>query len=260
MNIFEKFDSREELLRAVEESIVSEPAEGPEGSAERFYLKNAAAAEADGLRAQIESEAEGARQLRLRLTAAEARAEQLAKENARLAATNEEFSNYNPEKQRDEIKRLLEEVGRLKADNCGLAEQIEPLNRLIADYKRKEDERTIEQALIDEAARLGVRPEAMRDVMFRRSMLEVSDLGTVCTKEGGIGVAEFMKSEYDASPLWHPVSRGGGSSPGADAKADSGELYREAIRNKDFEGMLANAPEFKGITLHQQVAGPVFPR
>ena len=163
MNIFDKFDSRDELLRAVEESIVSEQAEeGPDGTAERFYLKNDAAAETEGLHARLEAEAEETRQLRQRLAAAESRAEQLAKENARLAATNEEFSNYNPEKQRDEINRLLEEVGRLKADNNGLAEQIEPLNRLIADYKRKEDERTIDQALIDEAARLGVRPEAMR--------------------------------------------------------------------------------------------------
>ena len=256
MNIFDKFDSRDELLRAVEESIVSEQAEeGPDGTAERFYLKNDAAAETEGLHARLEAEAEETRQLRQLLAAAESRAEQLAKENARLAATNEEFSNYNPEKQRDEINRLLEEVGRLKADNNGLAEQIEPLNRLIADYKRKEDERTIDQALIDEAARLGVRPEAMRDVMFRRSMLTVSDLGTVQTKEDGIGVAEFMKSEFDASPLWHPQSRGGGSSAGAASKADSGELYREALRKKDFEGMLANAPEFKGITLSQQVGG-----
>ena len=256
MGIFDKFDSREELLRAVGEAIVTETsaeAEGEDGEmsggTERYYLENDALAELDELRAKCESQHDECDRLRALLTAAESRAGQLVKENARLAATNEEFSNYNPEKQRDEINRLLEEVGRLKADNNGLAEQIEPLNRLIADYKRKEDERTIDQALIDEAARLGVRPEAMRDVMFRRSMLTVSDIGTVQTKEGGIGVAEFMKSEYDASPLWHPQSLGGGSAPGAASKADSGELYREALRKKDFEGMLANAPEFKGTTL-----------
>ena len=254
MDIFGKFASREELLRAVEEAIQTEKgiadAEGGEPrESELFFLKNDAAAGADELRARYEAELEAARELRARLADAESRADRLTKENARLTATNEEYSNYNPEKQRDEINRLLEEVGRLKADNRGLNEQIEPLNRLIADYKRKEDDRTIDKALVDEAVRLGVRPEAMRDVMFRRSMLTVSDLGTVQTKEGGIGVAEFMKSEYDASPLWHPQSQGGGSAPGAPSKADSGELYREALRKKDFEGMLANAPEFKGVTL-----------
>ncbi len=254
MDIFSKFDSREALLRAVDEAVVSETADGSEGP-ERFYLKNDAAAETDELRARIESEQEETRQLRQRLADAESRIDRLTKENARLAATNEEFSNYNPEKQRDEINRLLEEVGRLKADNNGLNEQIAPLNALIADYKRKEDLRTIDQALIDEAARLGVRPEAMRDVMFRRSMLTVSDLGTVQTKEDGVGVAEFMKAEYDASPLWHPQSQGGGSAPGDSARADSGELYREAVRKKDFEGMIANAPEFKGLTLRSETGG-----
>ena len=57
MNIFDKFDSREDLLRAVEESIVSEQAEGPDGTAERFYLKNDAAAETEGLHARLEAEA-----------------------------------------------------------------------------------------------------------------------------------------------------------------------------------------------------------
>ncbi len=254
MDIFGKFASREELLGAVEEAILCEKETvGAEGGApreeERFFLKNDAAAAADEIRARYEAQRGEAKELRARLAEAESRADRLAKENARLTATNEEFSNYNPEKQRDEINRLLEEVGRLKADNRGLNEQIEPLNRLIADYKRKEDERTIDKALIDEAAKLGVRPEAMRDVMFRRSMLAVSDLGTVQTKEGGIGVAEFMKAEYDASPLWHPQSQGGGSAPGAPSKADGAELYREAVRKKDFEGMIANAPEFKGVTL-----------
>ena len=58
-----------------------------------------------------------------------------------------------------------------------------------------------------------------------------------------------MKAEYDASPLWHPQSQGGGSMPGASEKAPSGELYREALEKNDFEGMIANAPEFKGVTL-----------
>lgn len=250
MDIFDKFRSREELLRAVESAIESEkvpPGEGTDAGGEPveyFYLRAG-----DGgprQRPQYSAELRGARQ---RLSECEARVRELAQENARLAATNEEFSKYNPEKQRDEINRLLEEVGRLKADNKGLNEQIAPLTQLIADYKQKEDDRTIEKAIIDEAAKLGVRPEAMRDVMFRRSLLTVSDLGTVQTKADGIGIAEFMKAEYDASPLWHPLSQGGGSSPGAGGSVPSGERYREAVRNNDFEGMIANAPEFKGVTL-----------
>ncbi|MBR5416154.1 MAG: hypothetical protein IK105_09495 [Thermoguttaceae bacterium] len=160
MDIFGKFASREELLGAVEEAILCEKETvGAEGGAPReeecFFLKNDAAAAADEIRARYEAQRGEAKELRARLAEAESRADRLAKENARLTATNEEFSNYNPEKQRDEINRLLEEVGRLKADNRGLNEQIEPLNRLIADYKRKEDERTIDKALIDEATALG---------------------------------------------------------------------------------------------------------
>lgn len=259
MGIFDQFSSRDELLKAVDAAIQTQTVtrEGENGEAasevEVFFLVNEAQSAADGFKAKYDAEVKNAQNMRKRAQTAESQVAELKQENARLVATNEEFSKYNPEKQRDEINRLLAEIGQLKADNKGLTEQHAKLNEVITDYKSKENDRIIEKALVDEAAKLGVRPEAMRDVMFRRSMLEVSDIGTVQTKEDGTPVAEFLKSEFDASPLWHPQSQGGGSNPGnANGSMSSEALYQQAKQNHDVGGMLANAPEFKGMTLGPQ--------
>lgn len=253
MSVFGKFNTREELMKALEAAIQTEKVkpEGEDGKeTEVFFLPNDALGAADEIKAKYEAEIKNAQNLRKRAQTAETQVAALQQENARLVATNEEFSKYNPEKQRDEINRLLAEVGQLKADNKGLAEKIDPLNKVIANYKHQENERIIDKALIDEATKLGVRPEAMRDVMFRRSMLEVSETGTVQTKGDGVGVAEFLKAEFDASPLWHPQSQGGGSSPGTGSGGMSSEaLYQKAKADNDVAGMLQNAPEFKGVTL-----------
>lgn len=255
MGIFDQFASKEELLKAVESAIQSQTvkAEGENGApgkeTEVFFLANESQGLADELKTKYDTEVKNAQSLRKRAQTAEAQVAELKQENARLVATNEEFSKYNPEKQRDEINRLLAEVGQLKADNKGLSEQSDKLHKTIAEFQTKENDRIIEKALVDEATKLGVRPEAMRDVMFRRSMLEVSDIGTVQTKEDGVPIADFLKSEFDASPLWHPQSQGGGSNPGTgNGRPDSTTLYQEAKSKGDIQGMLANAPEFNGAT------------
>lgn len=259
MGIFDKFASKDELLKAVEAAVKSEKVtqEGENGAPgqerEVFFLTNEAQGLADELKTKYDAEVKNAQNMRKRAQTAETQIAELKQENARLQATNEEFSRYNPEKQRDEINRLLAETGQLKADNKALTEQRAQLDKIISDYKTKENDRIIEKALVDEAAKLGIRPEAMRDVMYRRSMLEVSDIGTVQTKEEGTPIADFLKSEFDASPLWHPQSQGGGSNPGSSSvKADSATLFQQARENKDISGMLANAPEFKGATLGNQ--------
>ena len=259
MGIFDKFASRDELLKAVEAAIQTQTEKragedgAPETEVDVYFLANDAQAAADDFKAKYDAEVKNAQNMRKRAQTAETSLAELKQENARLAATLEEFSKLNPEKQRDEIHRLMEEIGKLKADNKALNDQVEPLTHVIADYKAKENDRIIEKALVDEATKLGVRPEAMRDVMFRKSMLEVNDIGTVQTKGEGTPIAEFLKSEFDASPLWHPQSQGGGSNPGtAPGKVDSAALFQQAKQNKDVSGMLANAPEFKGMTLGPQ--------
>lgn len=256
MGIFDQFSTKEELLKAVEAAIQSQTitTEGENGApgkeTEVFFLSNEAQGLADELKSKYDTEVKNAQSLRKRAQTAEAKVAELQQENARLVATNEEFSKYNPEKQRDEINRLLAEVGQLKADNKGLTDQSAKLHKTIAEFQTKENDRIIDKALVDEATKLGVRPEAMRDVMFRRSMLEVSDIGTVQTKGEGVPIADFLKAEFDASPLWHPQSQGGGSNPGTGGgRPDAATLYAEAKQKGDIGGMIANAPEFNGQTL-----------
>lgn len=251
MGIFDRFNSREELLSAINSAISETIESNEQGEEQKYYsLSDDSQAVLAELKSKFESAVKDNQNYRKRAQTAESKVSELEQENSRLKATNEEFSKYNPEKQRDEINRLLAEVGQLKADNKGLNEQIDPLNKIIADYKSKEQERLIDKALIEEATKLGVRPEAMRDVMYRRSKLEVSDIGTIQTKGDGIGIAEFMKSEFDASPLWHPQSQGGGSNPGnGNGTLSSEALYEQAKQNGDIDAMFANAPEFSGLSL-----------
>ena len=253
MGIFDQFQSREDLLKAVESAIQTKTVkpEGDGGGAERdvFFIADESQSALAELKAKFETAVKDNQNYRKRAQTAESSLAELKQENARLAATLEEHSKFDPEKQRDKINSLLDEIGKLKADNKALSDQVDPLNRVIADYKAKENERIIDKALIDEAAKLGVRPEAMRDVMFRRSLLEVSDIGTVQTKEGGVPVSDFMKTEFEASPLWHPQSQGGGSNPGTSGGSPSPEaLYQQAKEKRDIGGMFTNAPEFKGVT------------
>lgn len=252
MGIFDRFNSREDLLKAVESAIVSQTVPGQEEgtTTEVFTLSDDSVNAYNDLKQKFETAVKDNQNYRKRAQTAESKVSELEKEHSRLQSVIEEYSQYNPDKQREEINRLLKENGQLKSDNEGLLGQVKPLTDIIADYKAKENNRIIDQALIEEATKLGVRPEAMRDVMYRRSMLEVSDIGTVQTKGDGVGIAEFMKSEFEASPLWHPVSQGGGSNPGTGTGNLSSEaLYDQAKKNGDLAGMFANAPEFTGYTL-----------
>lgn len=246
MTIFDRFSSRDELIKALEGAIQTK--KGDDGT-ETFFIADESQSNLSELQTKLADEVKESQKQRKRAQAAEADLKEARQENARLVATNEEFSKYNPEKQREEINRLLAEVGNLKADNKSLSEQIEPLNKVIADYKGKENDRLIDQEIVKAATELGVRPEAMKDVMYQRSMLEVSDLGIVQTKGDAVPVRDFIKSEFDASPLWHPRSEGGGSHPGtASGGIDSQARYSEAKSKGDFGGMCANAPAFQGVT------------
>lgn len=249
MSIFDRFNSKEELLKAVESAITSQTVQNPETgeSTDYFTLADEPFRE---LKQKFDTAVKDNQNYRKRAQTAETRVSELEKECSRLQSINDEYSAFNPEKQREEINKQIQIIGTLKSQNEELSKKIEPLTEIIADYKAKENNRLIEQALVDEAAKLGVRPEAMRDVLFRRSLLEVSDIGTIQTKEGAVPIADFMKSEYEASPLWHPVSAGGGSNPGtADNTLSSDALYQQAKKNGDLAGMFANAPEFNGTTL-----------
>lgn len=243
MSIFAKFATKEELLEAVSQAIKSD--KGEDGT-ETFYIEDETGKRLTEIEKKFEEEVKNAKYQRSRAQKAEEKVSELTTANARLEATNQEFSQYNPEKQREEIARLLSEIGVLKADNKALTDKIQPLNNVIAEYRARENAAIIDEALRSEATRLGVRPEAIRDVLYRRSMLEVSDVGTVQTKDG-VPIQEFMEEEYKNSPLWHPLSAGGGSSPGTSSvQTDSATRYAQAKATNNVIEMLKNAPEFHG--------------
>lgn len=239
MSIFDKFETKEALLSEIEKSILSEKSEDGK---ESFFINDESKEEARELKGKFDAEVQNAKNLRKRAQTAESEVNTLKEEVERLKATNAEFSKYNPEKQRDEISRLLTEVGQLKADNKSLKDKIAPLTQTIADYRKSEDDRRIEKEIIDVATKLGIRPEAMNDVLYRKTKLHVSDTGIIET-EDGVTVYDFIKSEYDSSPLWHPRSEGGGSNPGTSGKGnDNTVLYQKAKEQGNIAEMIKYAP------------------
>lgn len=243
MSIFNVFSSKEELLQAIESAIQTKP--NDEDGQEVYFLAN----ENSEIQAKLDAEIRQSQSYRRRAQESESKIKEYEREIARLNSTNEELSKLNPEKQREQIVELTKQIGSLKADKDELEKTIAPLNEKILGFERKETRRTIESELRNAASELGIRPEAMRDVLLRAPNLTIGETGVVQTQDG-VMVRDYLKSELSESPHWLPTSQGGGSSPGTGAgKLDNIALYEQAKAKKDFAGMIATAKPYEGVQL-----------
>ncbi len=70
----------------------------------------------------------------------------------------------------------------------------------------------IKNALRETALKMGVRAEALPDVLARASIFETGEDGTVRGKpeNGGVGVAEWLEKQLRESPHWLAPSRSAG--------------------------------------------------
>ncbi len=242
MSIYDIFPTREALIEELTKSIQTKT--NDEGE-ETFFIENALG----DLKAKFDSEVKQSQSYRHRAQEAENKIKEIEREISRLTMTNEELSKLNPEKQREQIMDLTKQIGSLKADKEELEKSIVPLNERIHGYEKKETQRTIESELRNTAVELGIRSEAMRDVLLRSSGLTIGETGLVQTPDG-VMLRDYLKSELENSPHWLPPSKGGGSSPGnSAAKLDNEALYEQAKAKGDFATMIGTAKTFEGLTL-----------
>lgn len=159
---------------------------------------------------------------------------------SRLAAISGDDSQSNSRELREKLDKVLLENTELLEAQPELERVINELRIENEQYRRHATMVKIKEALHDEAKRLGIRVEAIRDVERLAPEFTVDDSGNVVSNNGR-SVHEVLEAEKILSPHWLPASRGGGSSPG-DYQANGNDLFEQARQEHDLRGMIAHAP------------------
>ena len=112
----------------------------------------------------------------------------------------------------DRIRAACEKNGIAPEDLEHFSEQLADLKTKLAgrDSERRADR--IRNELRETALKMGVRPEALSDVLARASIFELGEGGAVRSKaeNGGLGVAEWLGRQLKESPHWLNPSRSAG--------------------------------------------------
>lgn len=236
-SVFENYATREELLRAAEESILEN--ESPDGA--KVY--RLADPERDALKQRCDRETRAAaRELKLRKEAEE----KLAQYEAERAAQIEELERLRlentPNGSGEALKRYAEQNAAGRAKIAALEAELGPLREENAAYKAREARAAIESQLVDAAKKLRCRESALRDVKRLAPMFKLDEAGVALT-DNAKTAEEVLREELALSPHWLDVSQGSAASAGLDrGAAASRELFEQALRSNDFAEALRRAP------------------
>ncbi|MDO5579655.1 MAG: hypothetical protein Q4G69_00835 [Planctomycetia bacterium] len=231
MNLFDKFDTKEQLLSLIDQAIVQD-------ENQKFYLSD------------FNGEFEKMKQDLMKMEELKSNMLSLEKKNLELEQTAEtqkktieELSQLNPLELQETIKKLATEKAQWSVALEKMEKEMGPLKEELEMYHRKEIDSKIQEALLQAAKDLGIRQEAFRDVVRLAPLLFIDEQGKICT-EDGLTVKQLVEKEKKLSPHWDPISVGGGSrSVAAVFPANiSGLRFEEARSHRDISGMIINAP------------------
>jgi len=238
MNAYDEYETREELLNAVESQITQTSLEDGRTI---YRLSNN---ELDALRAKfdaatrtVDSESKRRREAETRLNAlTQERAETLAElERAKADAAS-------PNELRDALRRSVEQASASKARVATLEAELKPLREENEAYRKRETRAKIETQLVDAARKMNCCESALRDVKRLAPLFSLNEAGVAITDDGKL-VVETLQEEIALSPHWLARSQGGAASSGrVDAPYDSREKFLEAMKSNDFAAVLRNAP------------------
>ncbi|MGI6401867.1 MAG: hypothetical protein ACOX0A_07145 [Thermoguttaceae bacterium] len=234
MSIYDDYNSREELLGALESAITKrEDGKWRLADDEREALtkrcetfsRNAAQYQRRG----EELESQLARAERERATA--------VAELERLRGVGTDGNDLNAA-----LRRYAEQASASESKAAALEAELAPLREENARYKERETRRTIEAQLVDEARKLDCCESALRDVKRLAPIFKLDEAG-VAVAEDARRVAEVLRDEIALSPHWLSRSRGSGASPGAERDAyGASERFQDAMRRGDFADVIRYAP------------------
>ncbi len=241
MNAYDEYETREELMRALESQIAQTSLEDGRTV---YRLRNN---ELDALRAKydaatrsVDSESKRRREIETRLNAlTQERAETLAE----LERAKAEVAS--PNELRDALRKSVEQANASKARVVALEAELKPLREENDAYKKRETRAKIESQLVDAARKMNCCETALRDVKRLAPLFRLNEAGVAVTDDDKL-VVEILQEELALSPHWLSRSQGSAASSGKlDSPFDSREKFLEAMEKNDFVAVLRNAPREK---------------
>jgi hypothetical protein len=112
----------------------------------------------------------------------------------------------------DKIRAACEKNGIAPDEFENLSERFAALKTKLAGRDSELRAERIRNELRETALKMGVRPEALSDVLARASIFEIGEGGDVRSKaeNGGVGVCEWLGKQLKESPHWLTPSRSAG--------------------------------------------------
>lgn len=239
MNAFDEYSSREELLRAAQESIGETI--GPDGK-RVFQLRDD---NIDALRTKYENAVRELAQEKRMRAEAERRSQDFAAKHADETAELERLraETAAPNELRETLRRYMAQSNESRAKLTALEAELQPLREENAAYKAKETRAAIEAQLVEQARKLNCCESAMRDVKRLASEFRLDAAGNAVGLDSR-SVEETLRAELQFSPHWLNRSQGAeatGNGSGTNARNDR-ELFAKALRENDFIEALKHAP------------------
>ncbi len=241
MNAYDEYETREELMRALESQIAQTSLE--DGRIV-YRLRNN---ELDALRAKydaatrsVDSESKRRREIETRLNALTRERDETLAELERAKA-----DAANPNELRDALRRSVEQANASKARVAALEAELKPLREENDAYKKRETRAKIETQLVDAARKMNCCETALRDVKRLAPLFRLNDADVAVTDDDKL-VVEILQEELALSPHWLARSQGSEASSGKlEAPFNAREKFLDAMKNNDFAAVLRNAPRAK---------------
>lgn len=239
MGIYDSFNSKEELLAAVDKIIEEESTDDGKAT---FRIVNT---EAETLRAKWQAEIENAKKQRAEKQRLGAELNALQGEYNSQKEAFEQLRALKPDEMKAKLDSYLLEVGGYKKTIAEYESEIVPLRERIGQYEARERRDKIESELVACAKRLDVADAALRDVRRLAPMFKIREDGIVCDSDGRL-VAEVLEAELQESPHWLKRSQGAGAGAATPTGPKNREsLYADAKARGDMAAMLAFAPRIE---------------
>ncbi len=231
--MYKHYKSLDELVEVIKSQVKNESGE---------YFLPEPKSDTTELQSRLDKEIESNKKYRQRAQEAERIAEELKATVSQKESLITELNGINPAELREKAQKLAAEIADAKSRAEKLEKENGPLREELETFRKRDREMTIKKALVDEATKLGVRPEAFRDVERLASQIKIDEVDGLLYSSDGKRVSDFVAAEIKQSPHWLPVSAGGNSSAGSSGIDSRVEKFAAAQKNGNLAEMIANAP------------------
>ncbi|OGV45852.1 MAG: hypothetical protein A2017_18300 [Lentisphaerae bacterium GWF2_44_16] len=132
-------------------------------------------------------------------------------------------------------RRVKKELRKTETERDELKLKFEDSSKQLGELQSEKRNNSIESALRKAAEKIGVRKEAMDDVLARKSIFDVSEDGKIVTRDGcgvtpGLDPENWIAVHVKTAPHWVPPSRGADANPGSgNAPGNTAQTFGELV-------------------------------